>query len=57
MNWLIFALAILAPMLIGAFLGALGMAWWDRRRQYPRRPNPYWADYAGEGDDRARDVP
>jgi hypothetical protein len=41
---MILALAFLTVLIIGVLLGVAGDRWWLRRRQYPRRPNPYWAD-------------
>lgn len=41
---MILALAFLTVLINGILIGVVGRGWWDRRRQYPRRPNPYWAD-------------
>jgi hypothetical protein len=59
---MILALAFLTVLIIGGLLGVAVDRWWDRRRPYPRRPNPYWDDDSIEQrlDDleyRARDVP
>lgn len=41
---MIVALAFFSVLTMGVLLGVVGRGWWDRRRQYPRRPNPYWGE-------------